>query len=204
MQQKGLHLSESLILNNVCYSHNDTNILNHVKFTVESGQEFKICGENGVGKSTCLKVIAGLLEPHHGEILLPNKDGFDNLIAYIGHKMCLDDSLTPIEHFQLDLAIFRRSTVGDVFQVLSNWGISKSASSRPVVNLSAGQKKRLSVALLIAKRAKIWLIDEPDMNLDGHGQSLLDQAIRQHIQARGMVLKTQHHTDSGPHFELKN
>jgi heme exporter protein A len=167
-----------------------------VGFRVEAGQALSLEGPNGAGKSSLLRMIAGFLTPASGAIRLTN-DGADisegeergNFIGWLGHHDAAKPQLTPRETLQFFAALYR--IPADVNAGLDEVGLGK-ARDLPCQYLSAGQKKRLSLARLKLSNRPLWLLDEPLAALDTAGKSLAAQFISSHCVRGGIAIAATH------------
>lgn len=174
-------------------------ILHQLGFHATQCSILHITGENGVGKSTLLRTLAGFIKPHKGAIIYQDHTGLalDNTyirasqIHYLGHT----SGIKP--HFTLrqDLT-FHRNLAGynhqaDIEDILGQTGL-KGLGDMACGFLSAGQQKRLAVARLLAVPKQIWLLDEPFAALDANGQALVSDIIEYHCQSGGLVLLVNH------------
>jgi heme exporter protein A len=164
-----------------------------LKFSVKRGEALLVLGPNGAGKSSLLRLVAGLLRPSTGRLSLEEGDpelSIAEQAHYLGHRDALKPSLTVWENlaFWTDALAGNRSAAAPA---LSQMGLDRIAGI-PAAYLSAGQRRRLSIARLISVRRPIWLLDEPTSSLDRAGQATLVGLMRQHLATGGLILAATH------------
>src|SRR5262249_42909223 len=167
-------------------------VFQKVSFAMRGCDGVAVTGPNGAGKSSLLRLVAGLLSPAQGRISLEGCDAELSIAEqahYLGHRDALKTSLTVGEN----LAFWRDLLGGGttVAAALDTVGPAR-VSHLPAAYLSAGQRRRLSIARLIAVSRPIWLLDEPTSALDTSGQSLLLETMRRHSAAGGLILVATH------------
>jgi len=155
-----------------------------------------VLGPNGIGKSSLLRLVAGLVRRSNGELSLEGGDPeltTGEQAHYLGHQDALKPSLTVREN----LAFWTRYLGGsgggsrEVGAVLAEVGLDGIAEL-PAAYLSAGQRRRLSVARLLAVRRPLWLLDEPTSALDANAQARLAGFMAEHLAGGGMILAAAH------------
>jgi len=165
-----------------------------ISFALGGGEALLLHGPNGAGKSSLLRLIAGLLRPTAGEIGLEGGDG-ERTIAeqahYLGHQDALKPSLSVAENlsFWMQFLGARPGVAPDA--ALDAVGLL-ALSELPAGYLSAGQRRRLSLARLLCARRPIWLLDEPSSALDASGQQQLSTAMHAHLREGGLILAATH------------
>jgi heme exporter protein A len=168
-------------------------VFSELDFTAISGEALAVTGPNGAGKTSLLRIIAGLLTVAAGSIGL--EDGERELTLaeqahYLGHRDAMKPALSVLEN----LAFWRDFLGGDASnaaQSLVAVGLDHAADL-PAAYLSAGQRRRLSIARLLAVRRPIWLLDEPTSALDAPGQSLFATLMRDHLARGGLIVAATH------------
>jgi heme exporter protein A len=164
-----------------------------IDVSLTAGQAVAVTGRNGAGKSSLLRIIAGLLRPAGGRLWL---DGGDPELTiaeqahYLGHQDAVKPSLTVIENLHFWVGFFGGGTI-KVQDALESVGLGGIATL-PAAYLSAGQRRRLSIARLLAVKRPIWLLDEPTSTLDAAGRDRLAALMQSHLAEGGLILAATH------------
>jgi heme exporter protein A len=168
-------------------------VFSGLDFAAAAGEALTVTGPNGAGKTSLLRQIAGLLAIAAGSIDLDGGDGELTLAEqahYLGHRDALKPALSVMEH----LAFWRDFLGGEMFDAeksLAAVGLDHTAQL-PAVVLSAGQRRRLSIARLLTVRRPIWLLDEPTSALDAAGQAMFSALMADHLARGGMIVAATH------------
>lgn len=163
-----------------------------LSFSVGSGEALAVRGRNGAGKSSLLRLVAGLIRPAGGRLDLEGGDPELTLAEqahYLGHQDAQKPSLTVAENLR-----FWSDFLGDAADIgepLAATGLTALADL-PAAYLSAGQRRRLSIARLLAVKRPIWLLDEPTSSLDAAAQEALADFMRSHLAGGGIILAATH------------
>lgn len=162
-------------------------------FEAAAGEVLAVTGANGSGKTSLLRLIAGLLIPAAGVVVLEGGEAELTLAEqahYLGHRDALKPALSVTENL-----MFWRDFLGgeahDAGQSLAAVGLDHAAHL-PAAYLSAGQRRRLSLARLLAVRRPLWLLDEPTAALDAAGQELFAGLMRDHLGRGGLIVAATH------------
>ena len=166
-------------------------IFTSVGFSVGGGEALMVTGRNGAGKSSLLRMVAGLVRIGGGRLALAGGNDEKTIpeqTHYLGHQDALKPSLTVAEN----LGFWARYLGGDlVHTALETVGLIALADL-PAAYLSAGQRRRLAIARLLTAARPIWLLDEPTAALDREGQEMLARLMLQHLADGGLIMAATH------------
>ncbi len=188
------------------FSRNDEPVFGPLAFAVDAGEALLVQGGNGAGKTTLLRVLAGLLRADAGEIDIDgrpaNASQRAHAIAYLGHLPGLKADLNTLENLNFLCGLHgrrARQMPGNALAMVGLAGYEDSLARQ----LSAGQKKRLSLARLWLSPAPLWLLDEPYANLDLEGINLVNRMISAHLRGGGAALVTTHGAYAAPPVQTR-
>lgn len=186
----------SLAAENLTCIRGNRLVFRDVGLRVGRGEVLALEGPNGAGKSSLLRMIAGFLAPASGAIVLNGDGGVvldgeerGRFVGWLGHHDAAKPQLTPRETLQFFTSLYRITTKVDA--ALDEVGLTR-ARDLPSQYLSAGQKKRLSLARLKMCDRPLWLLDEPLAALDTAGKTLAAQFISAHVASGGIAIVATH------------
>lgn len=197
----------SLKLNNISCVRRQKKVLADLSLELVAGDILLIEGENGAGKSSLLRLIAGLAVPFTGNITWQNqaienyRAQYHNNIFYLGHTNAIKLNLTVKENLYLgsQLHFFSLNEVDNLLEALQ---LSAEVNTLTQA-LSAGQKRRVALAKLFLSQKKIWLLDEPFTALDQHIQQFCQKQFENHANHGGIILISTHHRMSFNYQPIK-
>ena len=176
----------------------DRHVLRGVSLELHPGELMHVSGPNGTGKTTLLRVVSGLLRPEKGSVAWQGRSitataaEYQAALAYASHEPALKGDLTALENLRFTVGLKRRVTAAELRASLERTGVGGCADL-PARVLSAGQRRRVAMARVLAFQADLWLLDEPYTNLDGSGSSLLSALLAEHVGRGGVALVVAHH-----------
>lgn len=156
-----------------------------VNFQLDGGELLLVTGANGCGKTTLIRVLAGILHPTSGTI--DNRFGG---MAYVGHYLGIKDDLSVLENVRF-IRDFLGMSDRSCEEVIDQVGLTRVAEQQ-ARTLSAGQRKRCALARLLVSESRLWLLDEPYSNLDLEGVVLVDEILDNHLRSGGACVLATH------------
>lgn len=171
-------------------------IFEDLSFKIKSGDVLILKGRNGSGKSSLLRILAGLLRPSSGSLLWQGRSVLSELddhferCQYVGHLDAIKSALSILENISFWVQV-RGYSSDKLTSALQKFEI-EDVSDFPARFLSAGQKRRVSLARLIASPAAIWLLDEPAASLDQVMVGHLESMIKNHRNNGGIIVLSTH------------
>jgi heme exporter protein A len=180
---------------NISITRNGNLLFSKLGFSLIEGSLLYIIGKNGSGKTSLLEVLTGLSTSLTGKIEFNEIDiykdytNYTKQIAYLGHQHALDDELTLLDNLKFWANM--RDCPELIMPAISYFGLYNMIDMQ-VNKLSAGWKKRASLARLMCMDAKIWILDEPEVNLDQQTQFLLENLITIKASQKGIVIIATH------------
>ena len=190
-----------LAAHGLAFARNEQRVFGPLGFEVHAGEALLVQGGNGAGKTTLLRVLAGLLRADEGTVEVDGRAADPSLraraIAFLGHLPALKADLTALENLDFLCGLHGRRRGQLPGNALGLVGLA-GYEDTPARQLSAGQKKRLSLARLWLSPAPLWLLDEPYANLDLEGLDLVNRMVQAHLREGGATLLTTHGAYAAP------
>lgn len=173
-------------------------LFRNLGFELQAGEALLVRGGNGRGKTSLLRILCGLSAPAagavnwRGEPISATHEQYAREMAYVAHANGIKDDLTPVENLRLAAALGGRELGLDAATTaLAQVGLARCLDL-PARVLSFGQRRRVALAGLMTAGALLWILDEPLTGLDVDGIAMVEQMIRNHAAAGGMVIATTH------------
>lgn len=178
---------------NLACSRGGREVFADITFSLSSGEALLVTGRNGAGKSSLLRVIAGLVRLVAGHLTLVGGDDEASIgeqVHYLGHQDAVKPSLSVHENLEFWTRYLGagRGTIESALEAVD----LAALAGLPAVYLSAGQRRRLSIARLVAVKRPLWLLDEPTSALDAPSQQRLAGLMRAHLASGGMIVAAAH------------
>jgi len=185
----------------------DRQLFADLSFSVNAGQAAVIEGRNGSGKTSLLRILAGLSEPEDGEVwwrgenIYKEREAYIRELLYFGHLPAVKGELTAGENLRLSTVLCGESKL-DAASALQEVDL-KGFEDMPTHYLSAGQKRRVALSRLYCSSATLWILDEPLTAIDVHGVAKIEKTIGEHVKRGGSVIMTTHQSITIPGVEIK-
>lgn len=193
----GLPAGLALSLRGIEVWRGDYCVCTDLNVTVRPGQLLHLRGSNGAGKTSLIRVLAGLSHPEAGEVRLGDAAGprdmtaYRAAICYVGHTDGVKRELTPVENLRIAACLSLKPSVRGPESALKQVGLA-AHMHRLAAELSAGQRRRTALARLLVTDAAIWFLDEPLVSLDRTGAELVEGLIREHLGRGGITVLATH------------
>jgi len=175
-------------------------VLAGIDLEVSDGERVLLEGPNGAGKTSLLRTCAGLIPVTSGTALVLSCDlatdrrSVRPLVGLLAHTTGLYDDLTPVENIRF-WADACRADPDDAVAAMDRVALATRLRSIPTSRLSTGQRRRVSLAAMIVRRPRLWLLDEPHAGLDADGRDLIDSLIGEAAASGATVLFASHDLD---------
>lgn len=176
----------------------DRQLFTDLNLRVHSGECLHVRGPNGVGKTSLLRILTGLSKPESGDVswrhhsIAQDSKQYRQDLLFLGHRDALKEDLTALENIELYAALDNvEMTRAEALAILWRFGL-RGREDLPVQYLSAGQKRRVLMARMVSRQAKVWILDEPFNALDVNAVQDLQNLISEHLGTGGLVILTSH------------
>lgn len=183
-------------------------LFSNLSFALSSGNCLHVRGENGVGKTSLLRLLTGLSKPEAGQILWNQQsisqqtDLYHRDLLFLGHRDALKEELSALENLQIYAALDGVALpIEKALAALWRFGL-RGRENLPVNCLSAGQKRRILMARMLTRQAKLWILDEPFNALDVSAVAQLEELMAEHLASNGMLILTSHQTVNIPNIRV--
>lgn len=189
-------MTAKLSANDLTLIRGESCLFQGLGFALNPGELLLLEGQNGSGKTSLMRAIAGMLSLESGEILwndIPVNDQrqeFHGALVWLAHRTGLKGDLTLVENLHFEASLRPQANV-DFDAVCSRLGIAR-LKSLPLRSLSAGQQRRVALARMMLADVPLWLMDEPFTNLDREGRALVMQLTEEHLTNGGMCVMAAH------------
>nr|WP_314570440.1 cytochrome c biogenesis heme-transporting ATPase CcmA [uncultured Pseudomonas sp.] len=173
-------------------------LFEHLQVQVATGDMLQVCGPNGCGKTSLLRVLAGLMQPADGQVVFASpalhaqRSERGGQLLWIGHATGIKDALSPEENLAWLCALHTPASREHIWTALAAIGL-RGFEDVPCRMLSAGQQRRVALARLYLPGPPLWILDEPFTALDAQAVEQLEQHLVDHCEQGGMVVLTTHH-----------
>ncbi|MDC0469972.1 cytochrome c biogenesis heme-transporting ATPase CcmA [Candidatus Pseudothioglobus singularis] len=184
-----------LIVNNLSCQRGYKLLFENLSFELNSGEVLKVSGPNGSGKTSLMKILAGLSSFETGSIDYDdtkiNSERYNLDFLYLGHLAALSPELSCLENLKYTMRLGNDNLDLDFSDALKKVGLEKFKNEL-VGKLSAGQKKRIALSLLFITQSKVWLLDEPFSALDSRAIKIIETRVEDHCNSGGICILTTH------------
>lgn len=184
-------------------------IFSDISFELNAGEMLLVQGENGSGKSSLLRLLAGLCSPYTGDIIWQHQSiassplDYWRHLHYVGHDNGTKSGLTIIENLELIKQLSSLSYASPVEDILHSLQLMPLKHTQ-VKHLSAGQKRRAALAKLFLLKKTCWILDEPLTALDTSCQAFFLSHLKKHLEQGGLAVVSSHHSISFSPILIKN
>ena len=189
-------MTAKLSARNLTLIRGESCLFQGLEFTLNRGELLLLEGQNGSGKTSLMRAIAGMLTLETGEIfwndvpVSAQRQEFHGALVWLAHRTGLKGDLTLVENLRFEGSLRRQADV-DPASIFERLGISR-LKRLPLRSLSAGQQRRVALARMLMADVPLWLMDEPFTNLDREGRALVLRLVKEHLGTGGMCVMAAH------------
>ncbi len=184
-----------LIVSDLTCQKGYNELFSNLSFELNSGEILRVSGANGSGKTSLLKILAGLNSAESGRLSINNNKvgsyDYQSDIFYLGHLPALSPELHCKENLDYFTQLNNKDPDQALSEALTNVGLI-NFEYEFAANLSAGQKRRVVLSALFITQSKVWLLDEPFTALDSDGVKIIEIQIEKHCSSGGLCILTTH------------
>lgn len=184
-------------------------LFSDLELRLEGGSMLQVEGPNGSGKTSLLRILCGLAQPTEGDVYWCGQSTRRHRLEYLanstyqGHHNGIKGEFTPLENLHVARGLGMPTADVSSEDALHRVGLG-DFDDQPCHSLSAGQKRRVSLARLLATHTPLWVLDEPFTSLDVAGVALVENMLREHLDRGGLAVITTHHpVNMGSHRVTK-
>lgn len=192
-------ISYGLKLDTLSCERDSRLLFEHLSLDLSSGSMLQVMGPNGSGKTSLLRILAGLMPPSEGAVRLESNSGssvmpLNQMLLWMGYATGIKMLLTAEENLSWLCSLHQQpQSQSQIWQALAAVGL-RGFEDVPCYSLSAGQQRRVALARLYLNPPPLWILDEPFTALDPQGVTQLEQHLVRHCEVGGLVILTTHHT----------
>jgi heme exporter protein A len=176
----------------------DRRLFTGLNFSLGRGELIELRGANGSGKTSLLRIICGLASPAEGEVRWQGKsirslgEEYSGSVAYLAHQNGVKDELSAIENLRIACGVSGNAlTRSEAQAILGSVGLARQ-QNLPARSLSAGQRRRVALARLLASHASVWILDEVLTSLDDAAIQFSRRFIGDHLSNGGLAIIATH------------
>ncbi len=189
-------MTTKLTANDLTLLRGERCLFKGLDFALNPGELLILEGQNGSGKTSLMRALAGLLEFETGDVkwdgvsVCKARQAFHGSLVWMAHRVGLKADLTLVENLRFEASL-RTQSDAELEDVMERLGIGR-LKRLPIRSLSAGQQRRVALARMLLAKAQLWLMDEPFTNLDREGRKLVMKLVSEHLRQGGMCILAAH------------